>query len=113
AQVAPARCRIADVRGLLATTARVRIATGHCTPRTVVVALRNGVPLRRGHALVRASSAARPGRSPGAGRRWTLRVEQVLQKLGAMLAARSPETIYVGWEATPSALAANPGARFR
>jgi glucose/arabinose dehydrogenase len=109
---APFHCTVADVRGLLAARATTRIAAAHCKVRRIVVAMRHGAPLVRHHRLVRASSASRPGSRAGAHRVWTLRVERVLQAPGATHTAGFRETIYVGWEATPTAIARKRGARF-
>jgi glucose/arabinose dehydrogenase len=109
--VAPLRCTIVDVRGLLASTARTRIAASHCAAYRIVVAMRNGRPVRKGDKLVRAQTFTRPRRSPGRNRVWTLRVERVGPKAGGIYAAGSRETIWIGWEATPRAVAQAPGAR--
>jgi glucose/arabinose dehydrogenase len=109
---APVRCRIVDVRKLLASTARARIAASHCTPHQIVVAMRHGRPLSRHHKLVRAASSTRPKRSPGRHRTWTLRVERVDQKPDRTYPVGSRETIWVGWEATPRTSAKKPGALY-
>jgi glucose/arabinose dehydrogenase len=113
ATTAAVRCRIAAVRGLLATTARAAIAAAHCTAHQVTVAMRaSGRPLTRHGKLVRAGSSARPKRSPGHRRAWTLRVERVTQQPGSVHAAGARETIWVGWEATPTALAHKRAAHY-
>jgi glucose/arabinose dehydrogenase len=112
AAAVPPHCKIVDVRGLLASTARTRIATSHCAPYRIVVAMRNGRPVRKGAELVRARMVTRPQRSAGRHRLWTLRVERVSPTPGGIHAAGSRETIWIGWEATPRAIAAQPGADF-
>jgi glucose/arabinose dehydrogenase len=110
---AAARCRIAAVRGLLAATARATIASRHCTARQIVVAMRDGRPLVRHGRLVHARSAARPRRSPGRHRTWTLRVEKVAQKAGRTYVTGAHETIWVGWESTPAGIATQRRAHYR
>ncbi len=113
ARLAPApRCVTVAVRGLLAATARARIAAGHCAPYRIVVAMRDGRPVRRGHELVRAKQFTRPRRSPGRGMLWTLRVERASPAAGRSLEAGSRETIWIGWKATPERIAGERGARF-
>lgn len=106
----PVRCRIAGVRGLLASTARTRVLAGHCKPNQIFAVMRNGRPLIRAHKLIRATSAKPPKRSPGKHRAWTLRVERVVQTPGRTYAAGTRETLWVGWEATPKAIAKKPVA---
>ncbi|HTA06248.1 MAG TPA: PQQ-dependent sugar dehydrogenase [Solirubrobacteraceae bacterium] len=108
----PTSCRIVDVRELLASTARVRIAASHCKPHEIVVAMRDGRAVRRHHEFVRAGATARPKRSPGPRRVWTLRVESVVQKPGRTYSAGTAETVWVGWEATPRGIAGKPGGRY-
>jgi glucose/arabinose dehydrogenase len=107
-----ARCKIVDVRGLLASTARTRIVASHCAPYRIVVAMRNGRPVRKGAELVRARTVARPQRSAGQHKLWTLRVERVSPVPGETHTAGSRETIWIGWEATPRAIAGKPGADY-
>ena len=104
-QITPLRCTTAAVRGLLASTAAAAIRAHHCTVRRIVIAMRRGSPLIRKHRLVHASTASRPGRPAGRHRTWTLRVERTRRE-------GSVETIYVGWEATPAAIARVRGGRF-
>jgi glucose/arabinose dehydrogenase len=106
-----ARCRIVDVRGLLARTARRRIAASHCRARQIVVAMLRGRPLSRGGKLVRAFPPTKPKRSPGTRRTWTLRVVRIVQQTGRTYSADARETILLAWRATPLAIAAKPGAR--
>jgi hypothetical protein len=109
---AATRCRIVDVRELLASTARVRIAASHCKPHEIVVAMRDGRAVRRHHELVRAALTAKPKRPAGRRRVWTLRVESIMQKPGRTYSAGTTETVWVGWEATPKAIAEEPGGRY-
>ncbi len=111
-EITEIHCTIANVRGQLASTARSTITAKHCRASQIVVVMHHGVPRRAHHKLVRAVSAARPTARPGRGKIWTLRVENVVQKPGATLTAGATETIFVGWEATPSAIAHKHGARF-
>jgi glucose/arabinose dehydrogenase len=106
--VPPVRCRIVDVRKLLAPTARARIAANHCKAHQIVVAMRHGRPVTRRHKLVRAAVGARPKRYPGRHRTWTLRVERIDQQPGQTYRAGSRETIWVGWETTPRTMANKP-----
>lgn len=106
-----ARCRILNVRGLLARTARRRIGASHCRARQIVVAMVRGRPLSRNGKLVRVFPTTKPKRSPGARRTWTLRVVRIAQKAGRTYPAGTRETVLVAWRATPRALAAKPGAR--
>jgi glucose/arabinose dehydrogenase len=108
----PLRCEIVDVRGLLASTARARIAASHCAPYRIVVAMRNGRPVKKGAELVRARRVARPRQPAGRHKVWTLRVERVVPLPGGTRAAGSRETIWIGWEATPRAIAEKPGAGY-
>lgn len=108
--VAPLHCTTVDVRGLLASTARTRIATSHCAAYRIVVAMRNGRPVRKGAELVRARTFTRPRRSAGRHRVWTLRVERVSPAPGGTHVAGSKETIWIGWEATPRAIAEKSSA---
>jgi glucose/arabinose dehydrogenase len=110
--LALAHCRIADVQKLLASTARARIAANHCKAHQIVAAMRHGRPVTKRHKLVHAASTAKPKRSPGRHMTWTLRVERVDQTPGRAYRAGSRETIWVGWEATPKALAKKPGALY-
>lgn len=107
-----ANCRIVDVRALLTSTARIRIAATHCRAHQIVVAMRHGRPVVRHHRLLRAKSVGKPRRSPGRHRIWTLRVERVGQRPGGTYAAGSEQTIWVGWEATPRAIAEKPNAHY-
>ena len=104
-QITPLRCTTAAVRGLLASTAAAAIRAHRCTVRRIVIAMRGGTPLVRKHRLVHASTSSRPDRVAGRRRTWTLRVERTRRE-------GSVETIYVGWEATPRAIARVPDARF-
>jgi glucose/arabinose dehydrogenase len=106
-----ARCRILNVRGLLARTARRRIAVSHCRARQIVVAMVRGRPLSRDGKLVRVFPTTKPKRSPGTRRTWTLRVMRVVQKAGRTYPPGARETVLVAWRAAPRAIAANPGAR--
>jgi glucose/arabinose dehydrogenase len=105
-------CKIVNVRGLLASTARARIVASHCAPYRIVVAMRHGRPVRKGDELVRARTFTRPRQSPGRNSVWTLRVERVSPAPGGTYAAGSRETIWIGWEATPRAIAEKPGADY-
>lgn len=107
---APVRCQTLDVRGLLASTARARIAASHCKPHQIVLAMRHGRPVSRHGKLVRAASPDRPKRSPGKHRVWTLRVERLDTQSRQSHQAGAPQTIWVGWEATPRKIAKQPGA---
>ena len=107
------RCRIARVTGLLASTARAAIRARHCTPHQVVIRMRDGRPRKRNGKLLRAASPARPKTSPGLHRTWTLRVQGTGQIPGRMYKAGTRQTIWVGWEATPNAIAHKRGARHR
>jgi len=107
------RCRIARVTGLPASTARAAIRAAHCTPHQVVIRMRGGRPLRRNGRLLPAASRARPNASPGRRRTWTLRVQGTGQIPGRMYRAGTRQTIWVGWEATPRAIALQRGARYR
>ncbi len=107
----PTRCRIVDVRGLLARTARRRIAASHCRARQIVVAMLRGRPLSRDGKLVRVFPTTKPKRSPGARRTWTLRVVRIVQQAGRTYPAGARETVLLAWRATPRAIAAEPGAR--
>jgi glucose/arabinose dehydrogenase len=111
-RITPVRCTIVDVRGKLATRARVLITGRHCAVHQIVVATKHGTPLRRHRKLVRATTSRRPRAPAGTARTWTLRVEKVAQTTGRTFEAGSAETIYVGWEATPRAIAKQRGARF-
>jgi glucose/arabinose dehydrogenase len=104
-QITLPRCTSANVRGLLASSATAAIAARHCSVRRIVIAMRHGAPRIRKHRLVHASSPSRPKRSPGARRTWTLRVERTSR-------SGSLETIYIGWEATPLAIARSRSGRF-
>jgi hypothetical protein len=75
--------------------------------------MRGGRPLKRSGKLLRAASPARPNASPGRGRTWTLRVQATGQTPGRMYKAGTRQTIWVGWEATPNAVAHQRGARYR
>ena len=108
----PLHCTIVDVRGLLASTAKARIAAHHCEAHQIVVAMWHGRPLTRHHRLLDAASAARPKRSPGRHRSWTLRVERIAQKPRETLTAGSRETTWVGWESTPRKIAQQPRASY-
>lgn len=108
----PASCRILDVRELLASTARRRIAASHCKAHEIVVAMRDGRVVKLHHQFVRAASTARPNRSAGRHRSWTLRVEDVAQKPGQTYRTGTSETVWVGWEATPRAIATKPDGRY-
>jgi hypothetical protein len=108
----PARCRIVDVRELLASTAKRRIAAAHCNAHEIVVTMRGGRVVRRHDKLVPAASTARPQRSVGRRRVWTLRAESVAQKPGRTYSAGATETVWVGWEATPRAIAKKPDGRY-
>ncbi len=105
------RCRIVNVRGLLARTARRRIAASHCRARQIVVAMVRGRPLSRNGKLVRVFPATTPKRSPGARRTWTLRVVRIVQRVGRTYPAGARETVLLAWRPTPRAIAAKPGAR--
>jgi glucose/arabinose dehydrogenase len=105
------RCRIVNVRGLLARTARRRIAASHCRARQVVVAMVRGRALSRNGKLVRVFPATKPKRSPGARRTWTLRVVRIVQRVGNAYPAGAPETVLLAWRATPRVIAAKPDAR--
>jgi glucose/arabinose dehydrogenase len=107
----PTRCRIIDVRGLLARTARKRIASRHCRARQIVVAMLRRHPPARGKKLVRVSPTTKPKRSPGARRTWTLRVVRIVQKVGTAYPAGAPETILLAWKATPRTIAGQPDGR--
>jgi glucose/arabinose dehydrogenase len=110
---APVRhCTIADIKGLLASTARTDIVANHCTVHQIVVAMKNGSPVVSKGAFVTASTTAAPKTSPGSGKTWTLRVEWVALKPGTTRTAGSWETFWAGWEATPNAIAHNSGARY-
>jgi glucose/arabinose dehydrogenase len=109
---APARCRILDVRELLALTATRRIAASHCKAHEVVVAMRNGRAVRRHRKFVRAALTARPKKSPGRRRVWTLRVESIEQEPGRTYSVGTTETVWVGWEATPKRIAKKPNGRY-
>jgi glucose/arabinose dehydrogenase len=106
-----ASCRILNVRGLLARTARRRIAASHCRARQIVVAMVRGRPLSRNGKLVRVFPTTKPKRSPGARRTWTLRVVRIVQKAGRTYPAGTRETVLVARKATPWVIAATPGAR--
>jgi glucose/arabinose dehydrogenase len=108
----PARCVTVDVRGLRAATARARIAARHCAPYRIVVAMRHGRPVTNERALVRATQFTRPLRSPGQGKVWTLRVERESPAAGRTYESGSRETIWIGWEATPKAIARAPGGDY-
>jgi glucose/arabinose dehydrogenase len=109
----PPHCTIVDVRGLLAATARARIATSHCAPYRIVVAMRHGQPVMKGGKLVRARTFTRPQQSPGRHRVWTLRVERFKPSLGGPTReVGTRETIWIGWEATPRALARERSANY-
>jgi glucose/arabinose dehydrogenase len=107
----PMGCRIIDVRGLLARTARKRIASRHCRARQIVVAMLQQRRPARGKKLVRVFPTSKPKRSPGARRTWTLRVVRIVQKVGTAYPASAPETILLAWKATPRAIAVQPDAR--
>ena len=107
------RCRIASVAGLLASTARAAIRARHCTPHQVVIRMRGGRPQKRNGKLLPAASPVRPVASPGRRRTWTLRVQRTAQTPGRLYTAGTRQTIWVGWEATPSAVAHRRGARYR
>lgn len=66
----------------------------------------------RRQAFVHAAPATRPRRSAGHRRTWTLRVEKVEQKPGRTYRAGARQTIWVGWESTPTAIAKKPQARY-
>jgi glucose/arabinose dehydrogenase len=108
----PVRCRVADVRGLLSSSAKAKIVANHCKPHQIVVAMRHGEPVSRHHKFIHAIPSTRPRRSPGRHRTWTLRVESVDPKPGLTNRSGSPETIWVGWEATPRTIAKKPGAHY-
>lgn len=105
-------CTIADIKGLLASTARAEVTANHCTVHQVIVAMKNGAPVVKNGAFVTASSAAAPKTSAGSGKTWTLRVEYVGLKAGTTLSAGSLERFWAGWEATPNAIARNSTARY-
>ncbi len=105
-------CTIPDVKGRLAWTARKAMTRRHCKVRQIVVAMRDGKPLTRRHHLVAAASTAKPQRSPGRHRTWTLRVERLAQKPGTTFDAGSRHTLWVGWEATPNSVATQRRARY-
>jgi hypothetical protein len=112
-QSAPtARCVTVSVRGLRAATARARIAASHCAPYRIAVAMRHGRPVTKRGELVRATQFTRPLRSPGRGKLWTLRVERESPTAGRTYVAGSRETIWIGWEATPKAIARAPGGDY-
>jgi glucose/arabinose dehydrogenase len=112
-QSAPAaRCVTVDVRGLRSTTARARITASHCAPYRIVVAMRHGRPVTKGDELVLAKQFTRPRRSAGRGKIWTLRVERESPAAGRTSVAGSRETIWIGWETTPKALARAPSAYY-
>jgi hypothetical protein len=106
------RCIIADVKGLLASTAATRIVAAHCVVHQTVVAMKNGKPVVANGAFVTASTTAAPKISAGKGNTWTLRVEWVAYAVGTIRTAGSWETTWAGWEATPNAIATNPSARY-
>jgi glucose/arabinose dehydrogenase len=106
------QCKIADVKGLLSSTAATRIVAAHCTVHQIVVAMKNGKPVVANGTFVTAPTTAAPKTSPGSGKKWTLRIEWVALAVGSTHAAGSWETTWAGWEATPNAIAANPNARY-
>ncbi len=109
-RVRPARSSMSRGCGPLAPSGGSR--DSHCRARHIFVAMLHGAPVAREHALVRASTAARPATSAGRHRVWTLRVERVAQRIGSTHPAGSIERIFVGWEATPTAIAKKRGARY-
>lgn len=106
------QCKIADVKGLLSSTAATRIAAAHCVVHQTVVAMKNGKPVVANGKFVTASTTAAPKTSAGKGNTWTLRIEWVALPVGTIRTAGSWETTWAGWEATPNAIAANPNARY-
>lgn len=106
------QCKIADVKGLLASTAASRIVANHCAVHQTVVAMKNGKPVVKNGTFVTAPTTAAPKTSAGKGKTWTLRVEWVALAVGTVRTAGSRETIWAGWEATPNAIAANSNARY-
>jgi hypothetical protein len=106
------QCKIADVKGLLSSTAAARIVAAHCTVHQTVVAMKNGRPVVANGKFVTAPTTAAPKTSPGSGKKWTLRIEWVALAVGSTHTAGSWETTWAGWEATPNAIAANPNARY-
>jgi glucose/arabinose dehydrogenase len=106
------QCKIADVKGLLSSTAASRIVAAHCTVHQTVVAMKNGKPVVVNGAFVTAPTTAAPKTSPGSGKKWTLRIEWVALAVGSTHPAGNWETTWAGWEATPNAIAANPNARY-
>jgi hypothetical protein len=106
------RCTIPSLRGLLASTARARLVSHHCKVHQVVVRMRAGHPVTTKHgAFVRAPSSAKPVRSAGRHRVWTLRVERVSPKAGTNHAAKFRVTIWTGWVSTPRTVAHGSGRR--
>lgn len=106
------QCTIADVKGLLSSTAATSIVASHCAVHQTVVAMKNGKPVVVNGRFVTAPTTAAPKTSAGSGNTWTLRVEWVALPVGSIHPAGSWETTWAGWEATPNAIAANPNARY-
>jgi glucose/arabinose dehydrogenase len=106
------QCIVADVKGLLSSTAATRIVAAHCTVHQTVVEMKNGKPVTKNGTFVPAPTTAAPKTSAGKGNTWTLRVEWVGGAVGTVRTAGSWETTWAGWEATPNATAANPTARY-
>jgi hypothetical protein len=109
---AKVQCIVADVKGLLSSTAATRIVAAHCTVHQTVVAMKNGKPVTKNGSFVTAPTTAAPKTSAGKGNTWTLRVEWVGGNVGEVRTAGSWETTWAGWEATPNAIATNPTARY-
>jgi glucose/arabinose dehydrogenase len=96
------RCTVPSLRGLLASTARQRLASHHCRVHQVVVKMRRNRPVLTKHGtFVRARSSAKPGRSAGHRRRWTLRVQRASSSPGSHHFITFHVTIWVGWKSTP------------
>ena len=106
------QCQVADVKGLLSSTAATRIVAANCTVHQIVVEMKNGKPVTKNGSFVTASTTAAPKTSAGKGNTWTLRVEWVGGTVGELRTAGAWETTWAGWEATPNAIAANPNARY-
>jgi glucose/arabinose dehydrogenase len=106
------QCKIADVKGLLSSTAASRIVAAHCTVHQIIVAMKNGKPVVANGTFVTAPTTGAPKTSPGSGKKWTLRIEWVALAVGSTHTAGSWETTWAGWEATPNAIAADPNARY-
>ena len=103
--------RIQFTRGWRMTRVSITLRSSDGMPQ--FIRMRNGRPRKRNGKLLRAASRVRPKTSPGRRRTWTLRVQRTGQIPGRMYKAGTRQTIWVGWEATPNAIAHRRGARYR